>query len=77
VDCDGTEVSCDGRLTVNEVLPPLRYFVPEDKAVELERTLNDADSARPSVEFVLPPDGKPAIKELYLGDVPWRAGLGK
>jgi uncharacterized membrane-anchored protein len=76
VDCENEELSCDALLTVTEVLPPLRYFVPEDRAKSLERALNDSDAAPPSVEFALPAGGKPAIKELYLGDAPWREVLG-
>lgn len=76
IDCDNPEPSCDGRISVNDVTPPLRYFVPEDRAQELDRALSESETRRPSVEFVLPPSGKPAIKELYLGAEPWRDALG-
>lgn len=76
VDCDSVEATCDGRIAVSDVTPPLRYFVPEDRAMELQHALGDSETRAPSVEFALPPSGKPAIKELYLGAEPWRDALG-
>ena len=75
VDCGGSKLGCDGWIRVSEVMPPLRYFVPEESAQELQRVLNEDTTAPPSIELTLPPDGKPAIKELYLGDRPWREVL--
>jgi uncharacterized membrane-anchored protein len=77
VDCENSELACDGRIRVNDVTPPLRYFVPEERATQLEEALRDADTARPAIEFTLPQGGAPAIKELYLGSEPWRERLGK
>jgi uncharacterized membrane-anchored protein len=75
--CTTSQPSCDGWIVEHNVSPPLSYFVPEDKADALQRALNDADTARPSIEFTLPRDGTLAIKELYLGDAPWREALTK
>jgi len=75
-DCDSVEPTCDGRIAVTDVMPPLRYFIPEDRAQELQSALSDSETRPASVEFALPPSGKPAIKELYLGTEPWRDALG-
>lgn len=73
VDCEESKSSCDGWLRASEMMPPQRYFVPEDRALELEQALTNT---RASIEVVVSPNGSPAIKELYLGDRPWREARG-
>jgi uncharacterized membrane-anchored protein len=72
VDCADGGITCDDWIHSSDVIPPLRYFVPENRAEDLQRALS---TEHPSIEISLPRSGKPAIKELYLGDKPWRKVL--
>ena len=74
IRCDDAEPTCDGLIRTSDIAPPLRYFIPEDRAQELENAMR---TRRPSIALTLPRQGKPAIKELYLDDRPWREALGK
>lgn len=65
--------TCDGWLRTNFVQPPLRYFVPEDRAEALEKALQDRKA---SLELNSDPRGQPRIHDLYLDDRPWRDALG-
>jgi hypothetical protein len=73
VSCD-TARQCDGWLRSETVRPPLRHFVPEDRARELELALAERQA---SLELVCTPAGKPAIRELYLDGRPWREALAE
>lgn len=64
---------CDGWLDAASVQPPLRYFVPEDRAREMEEALRQREA---SIELTCGPSGTPAIIELYLDGAPWREQLG-
>lgn len=64
--------SCDGWLRAEAVEPPLRYFVPEDRARELEKALGEREA---SLELTSGSSGTPAIIELYLDGAPWRQQL--
>ncbi len=66
--------SCDSWLRAEAVEPPLRYFVPEDRARELEEALRKREA---SIELTCGPSGTPAIIELYLDGAPWRQQLGE
>lgn len=72
VDCEEPRTNCDGWIRARDVVPPLRYFVPENRAKDLERALASGNA---SIEVGLPPSGTPAVKQLYLGDKPWREAL--
>lgn len=63
---------CDGWLRSESVRPPLRYFVPEDRALELESALRDRKA---SLVVTSGSGGKPAIGELLLDGRPWREVL--
>lgn len=68
VGCD--EVSqCAGWLRANALMPPLRYFVPERQASNLEEALRGREA---SLEVTCGPNGQPAIGDLYLDGRPWR-----
>ena len=73
VACDQVD-GCGGWLRSNEVLPPLRYFVPEDRARALQAALGERQA---SLELRCGPQGAPAIVELYLDGSPWREMLPK
>lgn len=63
---------CDGWLYAAAVEPPLRYFVPEDRARDLETALGNREV---SIELTCGRNGTPAIIELYLDGAPWRRQL--
>jgi hypothetical protein len=65
---------CDGWLYSEQLQPPHRYYVPEDRALELERALAGRKAA---VQVVTSPSGTAAVGELYLDDLPWRTALEK
>ncbi len=73
ISCDEVE-RCDGWLRAEAVEPPLRYFVPEERAPELEAALTELEA---SLELTCGPSGTPAIIELYLDGAPWRQRLAK
>jgi hypothetical protein len=68
VSC-GQVSMCDGWLTGASVVPPLRYFVPERQALDLEDTLRGREAA---LTVTCGPSGQPAIGDLYLDGQPWR-----
>lgn len=65
---------CAGWLYAEQLQPPQRYYVPEDRAGELERALAERKAA---VDVVVSPAGKAAVGELYLDGAPWRTALEK
>ncbi len=71
VTCDEAR-SCDGWIRAEAMLPPIQYFVPEDRALDLERALQTHDAA---IELVVDENGLPALVELHLGGRPWREAL--
>jgi len=68
VACDQVS-ACDGWLHAASLSPPLRYFVPERYAAELEEALRGRAA---SLSVTCGPGGEPAIGELYLDGQPWR-----
>lgn len=70
--CDEAR-TCDGWLRASSVQPPLRYFVPEDRAEALEKALRDRKA---SLELNSDSQGEPRIHDLYLDGRPWREVLG-
>ncbi len=71
VTCDDAP-SCDGWLRSDEVAPPLRYYVPETSALDLEDALRDHDAA---VAFTSGRTGGAAIGALTLDGRPWQEVL--
>lgn len=63
---------CDGWLYSEQLQPPQRYYVPEDRALELEHALRGRKAA---VDVVTSPSGTAAVRELYLDGLPWRTAL--
>jgi hypothetical protein len=72
VEC-GMVQGCDGWLRSAPLLPPSRYFVPEQHAATLEGLLRQRQA---SVEVTSSPDGEPALGELWLDGRPWRELVG-
>ena len=68
VACDQVS-TCDGWLQSATLTPPLRYFVPERHASELEEALHGRQAA---LTVTCGPGGQPAIGELSLDGKPWR-----
>jgi uncharacterized membrane-anchored protein len=68
VACDQVS-TCDGWLQSATLTPPLRYFVPERHASELEEALRGRQAA---LTVTCGPGGQPAIGELSLDGKPWR-----
>lgn len=50
------------------VKPPLRYLVPEDHALALERALPTHTA---ELEVTTTPSGQPAVGQLLLNGLPW------
>ncbi len=63
---------CEDWLRADALRPPLRYFVPEAQALDLETALRERAAA---VEVQRGIGGQPAIGELYLDGLPWREAL--
>jgi hypothetical protein len=63
---------CDGWMRTEDVHPPVQFFIPEERAYELEQALRDHDAA---LEVVIDPNGHPSLTELYLDGIPWRERL--
>ncbi len=72
VECHEAE-ACDGMLAASSVQGSQRYFVPEDRARELEGALRERNA---SLKLTCGPNGRPAIHDLYLDGQPWREVLG-
>jgi hypothetical protein len=68
VACDQV-TGCDGWLQAASLAPPLRYFVPERHAADLEEALRGRKAA---LTVTCGPNGQPAMGELYLDGQPWR-----
>lgn len=73
VQCDEAPGACEGSLRAEGMLPPQRYFVPEDRAQALESALRVHDAA---IELTASPSGEPAVGDLLLDRRPWRDVLG-
>lgn len=73
VQCEQAAGTCEGTLRAEGMLPPQRYFVPEDRAHDLESALRAHDAA---IELAVSPSGEPAVRELLLDRRPWRDVLG-
>lgn len=65
VSCDEAR-SCDGWMRSEAALPPVRYFVPEARALELERALQSGGAL---LEVVIDPEGQPSMVDLELASV--------
>ena len=74
VDCTIGPQECDGILQSKSVMPPLRHFVPEERATALEAALG---SHQASIELSIDPKGEPAVRDLLLDRRPWRDVLGR
>jgi uncharacterized membrane-anchored protein len=59
-------------LRAESVMGPQRYFVPEDRALDLENALREREAA---IELAIDPQGKEAVRELMLDRRPWRDAL--
>jgi hypothetical protein len=66
--------SCDALLNADAVRGRQRYFIPEDRAEELERALRERPAA---LRLRVAQDASPVVGELLLGDRPWREALGE
>lgn len=73
VQCSDTS-SCDGWLHAESVAPPLRYYVPETSALDLETALRKHDAA---VTFTSGRGGEPAIGALTLDGRMWQDVVGE
>ncbi|HYU16884.1 MAG TPA: hypothetical protein VEL05_12450, partial [Candidatus Acidoferrum sp.] len=67
--CEEARARCDGAVRSEGMIPPLRYFLPEDRAPEVESALRTRAAA---IELAIGPDGTPAVRELLLDRRPWR-----
>ena len=72
VECDGADERCEDVLQVQSIRSPLRYFIPEDRASELERALGERAA---SLVLRVDPAGAPADQQLLLDGEPWREAL--
>lgn len=72
LECDEALQMCDGVIRSEEVLPPLRYLVPEGAALPLEDALRTRPAA---LEITIDPSHAPAIRELWLEGRPWREAI--
>lgn len=73
VQCDEAPGTCEGSLRAEGMMPPQRYFVPEDRAQALEAALRAHEAA---IELTASPSAEPAVRELLLDRRPWRDVLG-
>lgn len=67
VTCDRID-ACDAWLAGSEAAPPLRYFIPEEKAAQLEEAFR---TQRAQVDLTVS-NGRASVGELYLEGRPWR-----
>ncbi len=74
IHCDERPPDCDAVVQADPLSGRQRYFVPEDRAQDLERALRDRPAA---IEFRVAADGLPATGELLLDGRPWRDALGQ
>lgn len=73
VECDRVPTSCDGVVQSRGVMPPQRYFVPEDRARDIEAGVRQHEA---SIELAIGSGREPAVRELLLDRRPWRDVLG-
>lgn len=74
VNCSEREQHlCAGWLRADDVAPPQKYFIPENRGHDLESALN---SRRATIEIVTSTGGPPAVKGLYVDGRPWQAVVG-
>lgn len=66
--CDDAR-ACDGWLHSAGLVPPHRYFIPEQHAQRLEAALRGRQA---ELAVTCGPAGQPALGELYLDGQPWR-----
>lgn len=71
VRCDEA-ATCDGTLLADPMAGPQQFFVPEDRALDLESALRQREAA---IELAIDPQGNPAVRELLLDRKPWRESL--
>jgi hypothetical protein len=74
IPCGAADDQCDATVRSESVMPPLRYYVPEDQALALESQLRTRDAG---LELTVGGDGAPAIHGLVLDGRPWREALGR
>ncbi len=67
--CDSPGAGCEAIVRADTMVPPLRYFVPEDSAAGLEAALRNHDAA---VEVNEAPGQGLAVGALLLDRRPWR-----
>jgi hypothetical protein len=72
VSCEEA-LACDGLLRSDLVTPPLRWFAPEDRALDLEQALR---VHQPTILLRTSPEGHPALVDLHLDGRPWRDVVG-
>lgn len=73
VQCDSAP-SCDALLNADAVRGRQRFFIPEDRAAELETALRERPAA---LRLRVGEDATPVVGELLLDDRPWREVLGE
>jgi uncharacterized membrane-anchored protein len=64
--------TCDGSLHAEPMAGAQQFFVPEDRALDLETALRQREAA---IELAIDPQGNPAVRELLLDRRPWRDAL--
>lgn len=74
VHCDGDRSSCGAMLQADAVRGVQRFFIPEERASELEQALRERPAA---LELRVADDGTPVVGELLLDGRPWRDVLGQ
>lgn len=68
VECQAARTDCEAYLRSDRVMPPQRFFIPEEHAEQLERSLSTRQA---SIELRASASGEPAVVELYLDGRPW------
>jgi hypothetical protein len=65
--CDTARAVCDGALPIEALSRPYRFYVPEARAVELERQARDAmERGTAHAVFALDADGAVRVRELRI-----------
>lgn len=72
--CSSAAETCEAWVHSEAMMGQQRYFVPEDRAGELESALRSHPAA---IELATTPQGEPAVRELLLDRRPWRDVLGR
>ncbi len=73
VSCAHTD-TCDGWFRSDALMPPKRYFVPEERARELETALQNRSAA---IRLRSTANGHAVVGELLLDGQPWREALAE